>query len=52
MAARHEDGRYEKHIFTYFLVYKGLSNDDVGVATNTVFREMRPVTEISWFQNR
>ena len=29
-------------IFPCFLVRKGLSNDDVGVATGTVFQETRP----------
>ena len=29
-------------IFRYFLVCKGLSNDDVGVARGTVFQEIRP----------
>ena len=43
MAARHEEGCHEMHIFAYFLVlHEGLSNDDVGVARGTVFQEIRP----------
>ena len=46
MAARHEEGFFcEKHVSIFFLVRKGLlllSNDDVGVATGTVFQEVRP----------
>ena len=37
MAARHEEGCYEKHIFIYFVVWKELSNDGVGVP-----QEIRP----------
>ena len=44
MAARHEEGRYEKNVFRYFFVRKGLSNDDVGVARGTVSQEIRPDT--------
>ena len=32
----------KKNILTYFLVRKGLSTDDVGVARGTVFQEIRP----------
>ena len=42
MAARHEEGFYEKDILIYSLVWKGLSNDGVGVAKGTVFKEIRP----------
>ena len=35
MAARHEEGSHENKILTDFLVWKGLSNDDVGVARIT-----------------
>ena len=45
MAARHEEGCYEKHIFVYFLVWKGLlllSSDGVGVARGATFQEIRP----------
>ena len=42
MAARQEEGRYEAQLFVFFLVCKGLSNYDVGVARVTVFREVRP----------
>ena len=42
MAARQEEGCYEKNIFTCFFVCKLLSNDDVGVARATVFQEIRP----------
>ena len=42
MAARYEEGCYEKYIFTYVLVHEGLSTDDVGVAKGTVFQEIRP----------
>ena len=31
----------KKSVFMYFLVCKGPSNDDVGVARSTVFQEMR-----------
>ena len=42
MAARHEEGCYDEHIFTYFLVCKGVLNDGVGVARGTEFQEMPP----------
>ena len=48
MAARDEEGRREKHVFTHiFLVREGLvplilSNGDIGVATGTVIQEIRP----------
>ena len=45
MAARHEEERYTtntKHVFKCVPVCKGLSNDDVGVATGTVLQEIRP----------
>ena len=32
---------YEKHIFTCYLVYKGLSNGDVGVVRATIFQKIR-----------
>ena len=39
MAARHEEGCYEKNVFIYFLVCKKrLSKCDVGVAMATVFQ--------------
>ena len=41
MAARHEEGCYEKSILKHFHVCKGLSSDDVGVARVTVFQEIR-----------
>ena len=37
MAARQEEGRYQAQLFLYFLVCKGLSNDDVGVAWGNAF---------------
>ena len=42
MSARHEEGYYEKHII-YFLVCKGLSKDEGGVARSTIIEEKRPV---------
>ena len=42
MAARLEEGRFEKIIFAYFLVCKGLSNDEVGVTRVAVLQEIRP----------
>ena len=42
MAARHEEGCYEKKSLMYSLACAGLSNDDVGVARGTVFQEVRP----------
>ena len=42
MAPRHEEGCSERYICTYFLVYEGLSNDDVVVAKATVVQEIRP----------
>ena len=42
MAARHEEGCHENNILKQFPVCKGLSNDDVGTARGTVFREIRP----------
>ena len=41
MAARHEEGGYEKNILKHFFACKGLSNSDVGAATGTVFQEIR-----------
>ena len=41
MPARHEEGRYEKYIFMYFLACKGLSSNDVGVERGAVFLEIR-----------
>ena len=45
-AARHDEGCYGKITFSYFLVYKGLSNDDVGVARGVArgaeYQEVRP----------
>ena len=32
----------KKNVMTYFLVYTGLSNDDVGATRGTVFQEVRP----------
>ena len=49
MAASREEGCYEKSILKHFHVYKGLSNDDVGVARGTVFSGD---TAGSWSQNR
>ena len=48
-AAQHDQGCYKKALVTHFLVFKGLSNDDVGVARGTVFRENAAG---SGFQNR
>ena len=42
VAARYEEGCYEKYLFTYSLFREGLSTDDVEVAKGTVFREIRP----------
>ena len=42
VAARYDEGCYEKNILKHFLVCKGLSNDDVGVARGIVFQEIRP----------
>ena len=42
MATRHEERCYEKSISVYLLVCKGQSNDDVGVASGTLFQELRP----------
>ena len=42
MAARREEGCYEKNIFTYCLVDKGPSHDDVRVARGTVLQEIAP----------
>ena len=42
MVARHEEGGYETKIFVLFLVCKGLSNDDVGVARGAVFQNIWP----------
>ena len=42
MAVRHEEICYAKNIFMCFLVGKGLSNDDVGVARGAIFQELRP----------
>ena len=41
MAARHEEGCYEKSICIYYLVCGGLLNDDVRVVRGTVFQEIR-----------
>ena len=41
MAARHEEGCYEKYILIYFLACTGISNDGVGVARGTVIQEVR-----------
>ena len=38
MATRREERCYEKTMSCYFLVRKGRSNDDVGVARGTVFQ--------------
>ena len=35
MAARHEEGCYEKNVFIYFRVCKGLPNDYVGLQRAT-----------------
>ena len=42
MAARREEGCYEKSILKNFDVRKRLSNDDVGAARGAVFQELRP----------
>ena len=42
MAARHEELCCEENIFMYFLGCKGLLNNDVAVARDTVFQEIRP----------
>ena len=42
MAARHEEGCYEKSICIHDLVCGGLSNDDVWVVRDTVFQKIRP----------
>ena len=42
MDARHKESCQDKNVFTYFLVCKGLSNDDVGAARGSVFQEIRP----------
>ena len=43
MAARHEEGCYEKiQFFTYFIVCKGLSNYDVGGTRGTVSHDIWP----------
>ena len=42
MASRHEEGCYEKRVLIRFHVRKGLSNDDVGAARDTVVQEIRP----------
>ena len=47
MAARHEEGRYEKSILKHFLGCEGLSDDDVGAARGTVFQEIRPDVLVS-----
>ena len=41
VAARYEETCYKQDTFTYFLVCKGLSINDVGVARGTVFQEVR-----------
>ena len=47
MAARHEEGCYGMHFSMHFLVCRGLSNDDVGVARGTVSQETRPGAGVS-----
>ena len=42
MAARYEEVRYVRNIFTYFLVPEEKSTDDVRVAKSTVLWEIRP----------
>ena len=42
VAARYEEGCYEKCIFTYVLVREGKSTDDAEVAKGTVFQDIRP----------
>ena len=42
VAARYEEGCYEKYVFTYSLFREGLSTDDVEVAKGTAFQEIRP----------
>ena len=42
MAARHEEGRNQKHIFTHGIVGKRLSNNGVEVGRGTVLQEIRP----------
>ena len=43
MAARPEEGCYEKRILNHFHACEGLSNDYVGAAwSTTVFQEIRP----------
>ena len=42
MAARHEEGGYEKSITEHFHACKGLSNDGVGATRRRVFQEIRP----------
>ena len=42
MAARHEKGGYYIKVSTYLRVWKQLSNNDVAVARDTVFQEVRP----------
>ena len=43
MAARHEEGCYERSILKHFHACKGLSNDGVGgVVRGNVFQEIRP----------
>ena len=39
MAARHNGGCYEKNVFMYVLICKGLSN---GVVWGALFQEVRP----------
>ena len=43
MAARDRERRYEKTAFVYFLVCKTLASHDVGVARDTIVREIRPI---------
>ena len=55
MAARHEEGCYEKRILKHFHVCKGLlvvvlSNDDVGAGVEG--HRISGDTAGSWFQNR
>ena len=42
MAARHEEGCYQRKVSLYFFLFaEGPSNDHVGLARSTVFREIR-----------
>ena len=50
MAARREEGYWEKNILNVFLVCKGLSDDDVGAASKG--HSISGDTAGSWFRNR